>query len=182
VVHHHRASSSRCRDRRGQHDNVAEKLAPLLKTAVLSKDRLKEALFDVRPAYDSEASLELSAMAMAVIYRIAGGSAGGLLLDANWRPDLDVARLRSLPLPVVQVCCTVSVEEARRRLQRRVRIGERHPVHRDVLDPDLLAAVVTGVPAEPQPLPLDVPLLVVDTRHRVDLDPIVRWLREQAAL
>ncbi len=62
---------------------LAEKLAPLLKTAVLSKDRLKEALFDVRPAYDSEASLELSAMAMAVMYRIAGGSAGGLLLDAN---------------------------------------------------------------------------------------------------
>ncbi|MGH9155137.1 MAG: AAA family ATPase [Acidimicrobiales bacterium] len=161
---------------------LAEKLAPLLKTAVLSKDRLKEALFDVRPAHDSQASLELSAMAMAVMYRIAGGSAGGLLLDANWRADLDASRLRALPLPLVQLCCTVDLEEARRRLQQRVRVGERHPVHRDVLDPDLLAAVVAGVPAEPQPLPLDVPLLVVDTLHRVDLDPIVRWLREHAAL
>jgi predicted kinase len=161
---------------------LAEELAPQLKTAVLSKDRLKEALFEVRPAHDSPASLELSAMAMAVIYRIAAGSAGGLLLDANWRADLDVARLRALPLPVVQLCCTVSVQEARRRLQQRVRLGERHPVHRDVLDPDLLAALIAGVPAEPQPLPLDVPLLVVDTRHRVDIDAIVRWLGEHGAL
>jgi hypothetical protein len=85
-------------------------------------------------------------MAMTVLYKIASSSAGGLLLDANWRADLDLRRLRELPMPVAQLCCTVSVDEARRRLERRVRTGERHPVHRDVLDPDLLAAVVAAVP------------------------------------
>ncbi len=160
---------------------LAESLASPLKTAVLSKDRLKEALFDVRPATSSEASLELSAMAMAVLYRIASGSAAGLLLDANWRPDLDVPRLQGLPLPLVQVCCTVSVREAQRRLQNRVQVGERHPVHRDVLDPDLLAAVIAGVPSEPQPLPLDAPLLIVDTRRDLRLESVIGWLGEQAA-
>ncbi len=151
-------------------------LAGALGTALLSKDKLKEALHESLPAADGNASLQLGAAAMHVLYRVAGDSGSGLVLEANWHLDTDLVRLSGLPLPLLQIHCDVPPDVARRRVLARVETGMRHPVHRDAFDPQVLRLVVESVADPCPPVPLGVPVLVVDTSDPVDTRPVVDWV------
>jgi predicted kinase len=153
-------------------------VAARLGATMLSKDRLKEALAPTLHDGSAEGSLRLSGAAMDVLYSVAAASGTGLVLEANWRPDLDVPRLRGLRLPVVEVFCFAPAEVLRERIRRRLDSGERHPVHRDVLDPEVLTAALSAAGAGSRPLALGSPLLEIDTSGPSDhVDAVVAWLR-----
>jgi len=140
---------------------LALSLAATLGTVVLSKDKLKEALYEVIPTTTTAESLRLSAAAMAVLYKLAHDSGSGVVLDANWRVEADVALLEDLARPLVQVFCDVAPALARQRLIARVKSQERHPVHRDAMDPEVLASMVEQAGEPGQPLPITGPVLRV---------------------
>ncbi len=143
---------------------------------MLSKDRLKEALHEVMPTTTPRESLRLSVAAMAVLYRLADDSGSGVVLEANWRVEVDVALLEKLARPSVQVFCDVAPALAQQRLMARVKSRERHPVHRDAMDPEVLASMVEQAAEPGQPLPLTGPVLRVDTSGTVDLPHVARWV------
>jgi predicted kinase len=76
---------------------LAAALAVALGTVLVSKDKLKEALHEVMPPTTPAESLRLSAAAMAVLYQLARDSGSGVVMDANWRVEADVALLERLP-------------------------------------------------------------------------------------
>ena len=101
----------------------------------MSKDKLKETLYEVMPTTTPAESLRLSAAAMAVLYQLARDSGSGVVMDANWRVEADVALLEDLARPLVQVFCNVAPALAQERVVARVKSQERHLVHRDAMDP-----------------------------------------------
>ncbi len=160
---------------------LARALAQGLAVVLLSKDRLKEAMYEAFPVNATEPSLRLSAAAMHVLYDTAAHSPAGAILDANWRPEVDCPRLERLSLPLVQVFCDVPPAIAQQRLVERVASGRRHRVHRDAMDPDILQRMVREAAEPGQPLPLSGPVVRVDTSRVVDVTSVAGRVRTHAA-
>jgi predicted kinase len=160
---------------------LAAVLAETLGLVLLSKDRLKETIHQAVPADTTAASLRLSAAAMDVLYDTAALSPGGAVLDANWRPDVDCPRLAALSLPLLQIFCNVPPHIAQQRLVDRVESGQRHPVHRDAMDPDLLQRMVDHAAEPGRPLPLAGPIVYVETSHSVGVDAVASELEAHGA-
>lgn len=158
---------------------VAVQIARLLPTAVLSKDLIKEALAAPLEIASDADSLRLSGAAMKLLYAVARTSGSGLVLEANWNPQVDVPQLRDLDLPLVQLFCHAPGEVLRRRIENRMRSGERHAVHREMASPKVLQTMFSSLEAEPQPLPLEAPLYRFDTSKQTPLSEIVEWIWTQ---
>lgn len=156
---------------------LAASLARALGVGLLSKDRLKEALFGAIPATEPAESLRLSHAAMDVLYATAGSSGGGLVLDANWHDDIDPPRLAALPLPLVQVVCEVPPDVARQRIVARIETGERHPVHRDVMDPGILQLILAQADEPFRPLAVEGSTVRVDTSTEVDVEALANQVQ-----
>jgi predicted kinase len=144
---------------------VARPLSRGLGIPLLSKDEIKEALFEVVGAGDSEWSTTLSRAADATLVRIAQDLAAAVL-DNFWRVETVEQLLAPVKGPFVEVFCRCDPEVALARFEGR----ERHPGHADAeRNPDTTrASFVTRVTR----LPLGVlgPVIEVDTEHPVDVD------------
>ena len=154
---------------------LAEQLSRRLGWVLLSKDRLKESLADSLGLGDEDWSLQLSGAAMGLLYRTAA-TASDAVLDSNFHGEFDTRRLLSLPGQKLQIFCRADPEVIRARVLHRVRSGERHPIHRDVINPRLAAAIGDGSEAI-VPLDLGCPILRLDTTGGTDVDEVLNWLR-----
>lgn len=87
---------------------LAAALAPVLGFSLVSKDHIKEALFDALagPAGDLAFSRQIGGAAMAVLWSIAERSAN-VVLEANFRPHsaYERQRLEALQADLVEVFC-----------------------------------------------------------------------------
>ena len=105
-------------------------LAQALGFVLLSKDAIKEALFDAcwGPPGDEAHSRHLSDAAMAVLFSLASRCPRAVL-DANFKPGDAQQRdsLGTLAGTIVEVHCRCDPEEAMRRYAQRA--GARHPAH-----------------------------------------------------
>jgi predicted kinase len=125
---------------------VAERLAHELGLVLVSKDVIKERLFDsVRAPADTSPlawSRTLGGAAMELLWTLAAQQAP-VLLEANFRPrsDYERGRLLGLGRRLVEVHCDCPPELAARRYARRSADGSRrldvHPA--STLAPELLA-------------------------------------------
>ena len=104
---------------------IAEPLARALGWPLLSKDVIKETLWDTLGAGDRAWSRTLGAAAMELLWRTAA-DAPDAVLDAFVYPE-QRDRLRALPGTVVEVHCTCAPDLARARFVARTR----HPCHFD---------------------------------------------------
>ncbi|MCL4544619.1 MAG: ATP-binding protein [Chloroflexi bacterium] len=152
----------------------------------LSKDLIKEALFDTIGAPTRERSRELSGASYRVLYIVAHQilAAGlGVILESNFARGIsepEITALFPLARPAVLYC------ETRRdviiqRQERRAMTAERHPGHHDALVlPGLLAGLDAGIY---QPLDLPAPLLRIETSdgYHPELNRIVAFIRTAAA-
>ena len=125
---------------------VAARLARRLGLVLVSKDVLKERLFDSVPAPADTDPLEWSRMlggaAMELLWALAAQPAP-VLLEANFRPrsDYERGRLLGLDRPLIEVHCSCPSDLAARRYAQRSSGRERrtdvHPA--TTLPPELLA-------------------------------------------
>ncbi len=147
---------------------LARALAKALDAGLLSKDLLKEAMYEPLSLDSNEASQAGSVAAIRIIYALAEASAAPLVLEANWKP-IDVPQLVALGRPMVQVCCSASPEVLAHRIETR----DRHPVHRDrsvaAVRDHVLAAIEQGTY---RPLDLPCPRIDVDTEGPVDVEAL----------
>jgi predicted kinase len=148
---------------------LAAPLASALRWPLLSKDVIKEVLWDVLGGGDREYSASLGGAAQEVLFRTAADAPNAVIdtfLHREWRHHL-----LALPGPVVEVYCACPVDIARERYAGR----RRHACH---FDTDVLADTWDRWAREDaQPLAVG-PVLEVDTTHPVDVDAIVEWVRD----
>jgi predicted kinase len=147
---------------------LAVPLAERLDFPLLSKDHIKETLFEALPGPvgDLEYSRRIGSAAMFLLWELAG-ACPRVVLEANFRPysDLERGRILGLEARLVEVYCQCPAEEAARRYTARAAAGDRHPAH------------ARSEISAPQMAEFDRPfglgeVIRVDTTRPVDLD----WL------
>lgn len=166
--------------------SLAEGLRDELRWPLFAKDHFKELLYDAVKPGDEEAttteSTEKSQESIALLYAIAREvlRAGvSCIIEANFRPHL--AKGDFAPLLAMaegrQVHCSIPEDMVIERYRNRSMAGERHPVHVSTgAEEKLEEGIEQG---DGDPLPLDVPLLEVDSTEgwKPGLDEIVAFCR-----
>jgi predicted kinase len=153
---------------------------------VLSKDLVKEALFDSLGTGDRAHSIRLGAASYAVLYAMipplldAGVS---LILECNFARGRAEPELRAFGVraDLLLVHCATSRAEIIRRYAARVPGSDRHPGHDDAaVLPEVLAQLDAG---NYEPLDLAVPSLRVDTTRGYvpDVEAIRAFIRGPGA-
>jgi predicted kinase len=164
---------------------LARGLARRLSLPLISKDVIKEAysdVFGIAPR-EGHARTEWSgahgAAAAETMWALAADAAGGAILESWWprdrMPYVEAGLRRAGIARPMTVLCEVPAALARERFVRRVREGERHPIHLETVDPADFDRRWGGA----EPLHVG-PLLRVDTTGEVDLEGVVEWIRKQA--
>ena len=146
---------------------VARPLARALGLPLISKDAIKEALFDTLGFGDRERSKTLSRAADAVMVRVAQGL-NAAVLDNFWHAETASELLAPLSGPMIEVFCSCDPDVALARFRSR----DRHPGHVDhLLDPDVARADFVHR-LDQLPLGLVGPVIQVDTEQPVDIDAL----------
>jgi predicted kinase len=146
--------------------SLARPLARRLAVPLVSKDVIKEALFDALGTGDLEWSQRLGRGAHRVMYAIAADLGCGVLESHFW-PGVSEADLRALRRPLIQIYCRCPIDVAVARYLRRVDAPNRHRGHLPEHQTD--EAIEQWRSVEPVPLALDAPLIEVDTTAPVDV-------------
>jgi hypothetical protein len=154
---------------------VAQPLAQALGVPLISKDAIKEALFDAVGYGGWSWSKTLSRTADGAMIRIAQ-DLDGAVLDNFWYAETADELLAPLPRPIVEVFCRCDPKVAYERFRRR----NRHPGHADdERDADSIRA---GFFARADKLPLGTlgPVVEVATERPVDVASVVTRVLEAA--
>jgi predicted kinase len=152
---------------------IATPIAKNLGFALITKDHIKEVLFDSLegPVGDLAFSRRIGSAAMNIMWSLAALSPRAVL-DANFRPhsEYEQGRLKAFRCPIVEVHCTCPPEELRRRFEQRAATARHHPAHP-------LAKFSEGWFAE-YDRPMGVGSLIeVDVSNPVDLPGLLHELR-----
>ena len=150
---------------------LARLIAPRVSLPLVSKDGIKEVLYDTLGWHDRECSQKLGHASMALVfYCIEQALAAGcsLMAEAAFIPEFHLPRLLQLrdehPFELVQIYCTACEAELFRRVRRRWDAGQRHPGHADqAVTPEQFAASVGG--GRYGPLAIGGQLVTIDTTH-----------------
>ena len=148
----------------GGKSSLARPLSELLQLPLLSKDDLKEVLFDTLGSGDRKRSRALSDAAYRLMFHVAERelkSSRSLMLEANFRPDAATALAKLVAAngsAVIRVRCYAEPDVLVERLTRRAEQKLRHPGH---LDAELLPEAATLITEGG--IDLDGPLVEVDT-------------------
>jgi predicted kinase len=157
---------------------LARPLASLLDLPLLSKDVIKEALFDVLGPVDDDdldSSRRLGAAAMTVLWRLAA-DCPAVVIEANFRSGsaFERARLQELCARPVEVYCRVPAEVAAKRFTERAARPGHHQVHAaHSVTPESLAEFQ-------EPFGLG-PVIEVDTSSPVDVAAVATEVRSALA-
>lgn len=164
--------------------SLAVHLSTELRFPLVSKDLVKERLFDVLGAGDNDWSHLLGRASMAVLYAQAGAilaSSNGVVAEANFDGELatrDLMKLiRDHRVPVCQVVLQADPDALVARAKERAASGERHPGHNE----QFVIAELEKMVATPYVAP-DLPghsfAVDVTDLEKVDLDDVLRQVRE----
>jgi len=153
---------------------LARVLAPGLGLPLISKDTIKEALFEILGTGDLAWPQQLGRASHQVMYALAG-EAGSVVLESHFWSGKAEDDLRALGRPLVQVYCRCPLELAITRYRQRVTALDRHPGH--LLEHQAEQAIASWATTEPHPLDLDSPLIEVDTTRPVDVIDLVEQVR-----
>lgn len=152
---------------------LAEPLAKALGFPLMSKDVMKESLFDSIGDFNNDlvsTSDALDPAVMSLLWRLASHSPQ-VMLEANFKTGADYeTNITSLSNCPVEVYCRVAPEVALERYNQRGQSPKRHRVHYTretsfkILD------------QYQEPLNLG-PVIEVDTSQTVDITALVEWVR-----
>jgi len=113
--------------------SLARDLASELSIPFLSKDELKERLYEVFGSGD-EAEDQVERAALAILFSVTRSNlAAGVdvLVESNFDADTDTEPLREMPARLVQVHCDGDTDELVEHFAERAASGRRHPGHDD---------------------------------------------------
>jgi predicted kinase len=146
---------------------LAKKLAAQYKTIYVSKDALKERIFDGLGSSDKEWSLKVSGVSHRImddIVRQELAAGHSVVVESNFKPTPDSERFNGLIKEsgalCVQILCTASGDILFERWNNRIAAGTRHEGHVEAISLDQIRRDLS-LPYEP--LQLSGKLIKVDT-------------------
>lgn len=163
---------------------LAGEIADALQLPFISKDALKEEMYDNLGKIERAISRALGETSIKLMYSVAERilrAGGSVVIEANFYhgvSETDVSQLIALS-DAVMVHCSAPAEILMQRYAERAESGERHPVHDDSNRiGDLRQELESGTY---DPLDLGIPIIRVDTEEGFDppVDQIVVQIREQ---
>lgn len=162
---------------------LGKEIAAELGIPLLSKDAIKEEMYDSLGKIERTISRHLGETSMRLMYTVAGKilDAGmGVVIEANFYHGVsenDLSKLIAIS-DAAMVHCAAPEEVLKQRYIQRAKSGERHPVHDDANRADELGKdLEKGIY---DPLDLGIPLILVDASDGFDPDAreIVARLRD----
>ena len=157
---------------------IGRQIAHHFRLPILSKDDVKERIFDGLGYSDRDFSRRAGQTAYSLLYHFAREllrSSDSFVIESNFNPKFDDAIFRELSRAYaprfVQVLCHADGEVLLGRFQARIASGERHPGHGDTID-EHRSYLLSG---RCDPLDIGGRLLTVDTTDfsRVDIAAIL---------
>jgi len=148
---------------------VGARLAGALGVPLLSLDLIKEALADVLGVDGEEWSNRLGDAAAEVVFRLAR-EFPEVIVEGWWRRERRERAIIELA-GWDEVFCTCGPSLAEQRMRERAR-RQRHPIHRDVINPALLDSAADTVMMA-TPLGLGAMLVTINTDQDVSAEAIV---------
>lgn len=145
---------------------LARQLAEELALPLISKDAIKEALFDALGSGDLAWSQALGRASHRIMYALAAEAKSAVLESNFWRGVAE-GDIKALGRPLVQVYCRCPMDVAVARYRQRAESPERHRGHLPEHQAD--EVIASWATLEPLPLDLDASLIEVDTTHSVDV-------------
>jgi predicted kinase len=152
---------------------VARILAEQLAIPLLSLDQVKEALADILGLGNEEWSNALGDAAAEVVFRLSR-SFPAVVVEGWWRRERR-ERAESEFTDWVQLFCYCRPELAEQRMRNRHE-GERHPIHRDVINADVIKQT-RHLAASVQPLQTNGPLIKLDTGRDYEAESLISEVR-----
>jgi hypothetical protein len=153
---------------------LALELAPVLDIPLISKDTIKEALFDALGAGDLEWSQRLGRASHKVMYALASRLPAAMLESHFW-PGVAEPELLALGRALIQVHCTCPTELAADRYRARALSPERHQGHLSDFQGEQLTESWRSEGR--RPLALGCPLVEVDTSQPVNIPEVAEQVR-----
>ncbi|MCW5851929.1 MAG: ATP-binding protein [Anaerolineae bacterium] len=152
---------------------LARALAAHVTLPLMSKDMIKESLFDSLGWHDRAWSMRLGRASIALLFQFAEAAltAGqSCIIECNFDPQMGARDVMALHahcrFTPIQIVCWARPEMLVERLERRARSGERHPGH---IEADLKLALA-NVPARLGPLDIGGHVFEVDTTDFARVD------------
>lgn len=159
---------------------LARALAPALGVPLISKDDIKESLFDALDSGDMAWATTLGRAAHLVMYEVARSitavPGAHVILEAHFARGLAEPELLAIGQPMAQVVCHCPVDVAWQRYRVRRDDPDRHPGHRPDHQDDEATRHWREGPGT-RPLDLDAPMLEVDTSGDVEIDVVAAVVR-----
>jgi predicted kinase len=155
---------------------LATSLGAAMGLSLISKDVIKESLMDTLGTGDNEWARTLSWAAHRVMYRLVDDLVGDVILEAHFHAGTAEQELQSLGEKLIQLYCRCPLDIAWQRYRIRRDDPDRHPGHLPEHQDETATAGWRA--RRPRPLGLDAPLLEVDTSAPVDIESVVRNLRQ----
>jgi len=163
--------------------SIAEQLAVDLSLPLMTKDGIKEQLFNALGWKDRDWSKQLSQASMELLLYFAESqlaAGNSLIIECNFRPDLAAPRLSAMQARYTaiffQVFCRAEKETLFERFKART--GTRHPGHADEQYLAEFHALLERTPQET--LDLSCPVFVVDTTDikKMDYPALLKAVRD----
>ncbi|HSE29365.1 MAG TPA: ATP-binding protein [Candidatus Saccharimonadales bacterium] len=118
---------------------LSRNLSAQTKIMLISKDDIKEFLFDRLGIDDVEWSKLLGSLSADFLIELARGilkSGRSLIIENAFNPDFAGKQIKKIvedfpDVEIIEIYCKVPYELSRQRFIERVKTGERHPGHRD---------------------------------------------------
>ncbi len=164
--------------------SLAKKLAKDLELPLVTKDGIKEILFDTLGWSDLEWSKKLGGATYKIMFYLieqhmkAGAS---LIVESTFRSEIARRELQKLrdefDFAVVEVLCIADGNVLTERFAKRAESGKRHPGHVDEMNTDLYEDLKRG---RAEPVALNGALVEVDTTNwgGVDYEAILSRVKE----
>lgn len=154
--------------------SIAKALSARYSVPFLSKDSLKECVFDTLGASDKEWSLKVSATAHRIMDKIIENHlsiGNSIIVESNFKPEIDSARFTKLTeryhAECLQLLCIADPEVLYERWVERIKASERHVGHVENISLD---EIRQNFKEEFPSLNLPGDLIKLDTTHFEDIE------------
>ncbi|MAG12122.1 MAG: hypothetical protein CMI52_04960 [Parcubacteria group bacterium] len=126
---------------------LAKRISETMQVPLISRDEIKEGLFDKMGTGDRDWSKKVGAASYLMVYTVIEvlmKSGAWIIVESNFDPSVDSEKVQEIMVNtgcrVLQIVCWAEKRILMKRFQSRVSEGQRHPGHRDELAEDEIFA------------------------------------------
>lgn len=151
---------------------LSESLSNQYKLPLISKDSLKERIFDTLGWSDKAWSLKVSSASHRIMDYLVDEqlkSGQSVIVESNFKREIDSLRFNGIKSKhncnIIQILCWAEGETVFRRFMERIENGQRHQGHTEDISTDEIRRIFVEANGRDEPLDIDGATVELDTTH-----------------